>query len=324
MILEQFVVFDIRNEKHHILRVRKRLQMITVRSTTPGRSFRPVWGAVRWVGAAAPGNLSQITTSTRWKLWILVTLCVTTLAVSSAWAQTGQVEDLQRKVEELQAENAALKAELAELKAALRKLMAPPATGSAGPTVEISIAGLAARGSSDAPVTVVEFADYQNPDCARFHQETFPRIEEKYLRTGFVRFVFKNLPDEAAHPRAIKAHEAAACAGDQGRYWEMHDLLLADQAAVAPEQLIAHADTLGLDPDLFRYCLTSGAHVGMINRDVDEGKKGGVMLTPVFALGLTEPGRQALKVRRVVVGSQPYPVFEDAIEAVLSTAEGGQ
>jgi predicted DsbA family dithiol-disulfide isomerase len=60
----------------------------------------------------------------------------------------------------------------------------------------------------------------------------------------------------------------------------------------------------------------------MIRRDVDEGKKGGVMLTPVFAVGLTEPGGQALKVRRVVVGSQPYAVFEDAIEAVLSTAGG--
>ena len=184
--------------------------------------------------------------------------------------------------------------------------------------------GPAARGRSDAPVTVVEFADYQNPDCARFHQETFPRVAEEYVQSGLVRFVFKNFPDLTAHPQALKVHEAAACAGDQGRYWEMHDLLLADQAAMAAEHLIARAGTLELDTDLFRYCLTTGAHEKTIRRDVDEGKQGGVMLTPVFAFGLTEPDRQALRVERVVVGSQPYPVFEDAIEAVLSTAGGDQ
>lgn len=298
--------------------------MKKARGPTPGRSSRPVRGAVRWIGALSASHRLRLKTATRNDPWILVTLCVAIFFVSSAGAQTGQVEDLQRKVEELQAENAALKAEVAELKATLKQLMTPQASGAAGPAVEISIASLAARGSSDAPVTIVEFADYQNPDCARFHRETFPRIEEKYLRTGLVRFVFKNLPDETAHPRSFKAHEAAACAGDQGRYWEMHNLLLADQAAVAPEQLIAHAETLGLDQDLFRYCLTSGAHAATIRRDVDEGKTGGVMLTPVFALGLSEPGGQVLKVRRVVIGSQPVPVFEDAIEAVLSTAGGDQ
>ena len=248
-----------------------------------------------------------------------------TLVCLPASAQTEDVGDLQQKVEELSAENAALKQEVAELRATLKRLMAPPASGPGGPpATEISIAGLAARGQPDAPVTIVVFADYQNPQCARYYQEIHPRIDEDFVQPGTVRYVFKNLPDKTAHPQAFKAHEAAACAGDQGRYWEMHDLLFANQSELATDDLFAYARTLGLDLDLFRYCLTSGANTGVIRRDVDEGQKGGVPLTPVFAIGLTEPGAESIKVMRVVAGVQPYLVFEDGIRAVLAAANHDQ
>jgi len=244
-----------------------------------------------------------------------------TLVCLPASAQTEDVGDLQQKVEELSAENAALKQEVAELRATLKRLMTPPASGPGGaPATEISIAGLARRGQPDAPVTIVVFADYQNPQCARYYQEIHPRIDEDFVQPGTVRYVFKNFPDLASHPQAAKAHEAAACAGDQGKYWEMHDLLLSNQPAQASDDLIGYARILELDPDLFRYCLTSGAHAGVIRRDFDEGQKGGVPLTPVFAIGLTEPGAESMKVTRVIAGVQPYAVFEDAIEAVLAAA----
>jgi protein-disulfide isomerase len=248
-----------------------------------------------------------------------------TLVGLPANAQTEDIGDLKRKVEELSAENATLKQEVAELRATLKRLMTPPASAAgAAPATEISIAGLGARGQPDAPVTVVVFADYQDAQCARFFQETYPRIDESFVRPGAVLYVFKNFPDKTAHPQAFKAHEAAACAGDQGKYWEMHDLLLSDQSALDADDLLGHAKSLELDADLFRYCLTSGAHAATIRRDVDEGKKGGVTLTPVFAIGLTEPGAESIKVLRVVAGIQPYPVFEDAIGAVLAAANFDQ
>ena len=278
--------------------------MKLAKATTAGRSRRPVYGAVRCAVA---------------------TLCLLTLAGSVADAQTSETEGLKRQVEELNAENAALKQEVAELRATLKRLMTPPSSGRDGSqAVAISIAGLAARGQPTAPVTIVVFADYQDPQCARYYQEIHPRVDEDYLQHGTVRYVFKNLPNQKVHPQALKAHEAAACAGDQGKYWEMHDLLFANQTALATDRLLGYAQTLDLDPDLFRYCLTSGAQVATIRRDVDEGQKGGVTLTPVFAIGLTEPGAESIKVLRVVAGVQPYPVFEDAIGAVLAAAKNDQ
>lgn len=249
---------------------------------------------------------------------LTVTLC------PSADAQSTEDQDLRRSVEELRAENEALKREVAELRAALKRLMTPPASGPGSPAVQISIAGLGALGTPDAPVTIVEFADYENEHCGRFHRETFPRIDKEFVQPGRVRYLVKHFPDLSSHPQAQKAHEAAACAGDQGMYWEMHDLLFANQSAHTSDDLIAYAQTLQLDLDLYRYCLTSGARAGLIRRDIEEAQKGGVPVTPVFAIGLTRPGAQTMGVMRVIAGPQPFAVFEDAIGAVLASANSGE
>jgi protein-disulfide isomerase len=287
------------------------------------RGFLPAFGAPELSNGTA--QVFPLMVAVRWSWMAAIALCLATAIGPSASAQVGEVQDLNRMVDELRTENAALKQEVAELRATLKRLMTPSASAAGGPpATEISIAGLAARGQPNAPVTMVAFSDYQSPQCAQFHRETYPRIDEEYVQLGTVRYVFKNFPDKTSHALAHKAHEAAACAGDQRKYWEMHDLLFADQTALAPEDLLVHARTLGLDTDVFRYCLTSGAYDGLIRRDVDEGKKGGVPHMPVFAVGLTEPGPRPMKVMRVVVGSQPYAVFQDAIEAVLSTAGDDQ
>jgi len=247
-----------------------------------------------------------------------IVLCMATAIVPSVSAQSGEVQDLKRTVDELRTENAALKQEVAELRAALNNFLTPAEfPGGEPPPAEISVAGLASRGQPNAPVTMVVFSDFQSQLSARYLVETYPGIDEHFVQTGTVRYVFKNLPDLAAHPQAFKAHEAAACAGDQGGFWEMHDLLFANQSALAMDDLVAYAGSLELDPDVFRYCLTSGAHAATIQRDVDEGQNGGVTLTPVVAVGLTEPDGESIEVMQVVVGVQPHSVFEDAIEAVL-------
>lgn len=99
-------------------------------------------------------------------------------------------------------------------------------TGSVAPAkVDVNIDGAYSKGSNDAKVTIVEFSDFQCPYCARFYSETLGQIIKDYVDTGKVRFVYKHFPLISIHPLAQKAGEAAACAGEQGKFWEMHDLM---------------------------------------------------------------------------------------------------
>ena len=167
----------------------------------------------------------------------------------------------------------------------------------------------------------MEFSDYQCQPCAQYFTDTYPEIDLEYIQTGKARYVFKNFPMETVHPEAFKAHEAAACAGDQGKFWEMNDLLFTNHDALAPKQLVTYAKELGLDSELFSKCLESDKHAAMIRSDIEEGIRGGVRGTPVFAIGFTEPGASSLKVVRVLAGVQPYDLFKEAIEAVLARAK---
>jgi protein-disulfide isomerase len=237
-------------------------------------------------------------------------------------AQTAEeIKALQRQMDELREAQAALKKEVQEIREILQNLLTPPpsSTGASSGTA-ISIEGLPARGQPSAKVTIVAFSDYQCPHSAHFLAETYSEIDSDYILSGKVRYVFKNFPVEAIHPEAFRAHEAAACAGDQGKYWEMHDHLFANQAALAPDQLVAHAKWLGVNLDMFQKCLDNGTHTAMIRRDIEEGLRGGVQATPIFAIGLTERG--SLRAMRVIIGAQPYNAFKEAIEAVLATPSG--
>lgn len=144
-----------------------------------------------------------------------------------------------------------------------------------------------------------------------------PKLERDYISTGKVKYVLRDFPIAGLHPQAFKAHEAARCAGDQGRYWEMHARIFADQRAVAPANLEAHAQALGLDLAKFRECLGSETHAAAVRQDLEEGRNAGVSGTPTFFLGITDPGESKFKASRVLTGAQPYERFKEAIEALL-------
>ncbi len=174
-----------------------------------------------------------------------------------------------------------------------------------------------ARGSERAKVTLVEFSDYHCPFCGRYFRETWPQLDKEYIQTGEVRYVFKDLPIESLHPTAFKAHEAAYCAGEQGKYWEMHDRLFADQKG-GVDAIPQHAEAIGLAAASFKECLDSGKHAARIRADIAEAATAGVSGTPTFMLGLTEPKNGKLKVVQVVRGAQPYAAFKAAIDALLA------
>jgi len=186
------------------------------------------------------------------------------------------------------------------------------------PKVEIGRGSYEPMGSASAPIEIVEFSDYQCPFCARHARETLAEIDKTYVSTGKLRYVFRNFPIEGIHPLAFRAHEAAACAAEQGKFWEMHARLFGNQKALDPENLPKHAETIGLEMSRFRTCFDSRRLSVRIRQDIAEGRALGVNGTPMFFLGVTQPKDGKVKALRMLRGSQDFEAFRNAIESLLA------
>jgi protein-disulfide isomerase len=144
-----------------------------------------------------------------------------------------------------------------------------------------------------------------------------PQLEKDYIDTGKMKYVFMDFP-LPMHAQAMKASEAAWCAGDQGKFWEMHDRLFANQNALAPEALLKHAEVLGLDAAQFKQCLDSGKHAAQIKAAMAEGQKAGITGTPAFLLGFMEADGK-VKATKKIPGAVPYATFKAVIDEMLSS-----
>ncbi len=163
------------------------------------------------------------------------------------------------------------------------------------------------KGDPDAPVTIVEFSDYECPFCARFYSQTLSQIDEKYIKTGKVRLIYRDFP-LSFHKQAQKAGEAAECAGEQGKYYEMHDKLFEDGVSGGIASFKQYALDIGLNTADFNTCLDSGAMAGEVQKDFRDGQAAGVQGTPGFLVN-----------GRLISGAQPFSVFEQIIEAELAS-----
>ncbi len=165
-------------------------------------------------------------------------------------------------------------------------------------------------GDPKAPVTIVEFSDYQCPFCTRFYEDTEKQIYEKYIKTGKVKFVYRDFP-LSFHQNAQKAAEGAECAGEQGKYFEMHNKMFdksqADGTGIAVADLKTYAKELSLDTAKFNDCLDSGKMASEVQKDMADGAAAGVQGTPGFFVNGVE-----------VSGAQPFSVFQQVIEAALA------
>ena len=171
-----------------------------------------------------------------------------------------------------------------------------------------------AIGDPDAPVTVVEYTDYQCPYCSRHFEQTFTQIKENYVDSGQVYYIFKDFPLTGIHPQAVKAAEAARCAAEQDAFLAMHDRLFVDQAvwsgdANAAATFKQFAQEQGLDGAAFAECLDSGRQEAAVQADLQEGAQMGINGTPAFLIN-----------GHSMSGAQPYAIFEQAIEQFLSEA----
>jgi protein-disulfide isomerase len=207
--------------------------------------------------------------------------------------------------------------ELKEIRRVLEKIEKQGGTAarpSAKPTTaKVSIKGKQSMGAEDAPVTVVEFTDYQCPYCLRFTKSTFPTLKRKYIDTGKVRWVALNLP-LAFHKDATKAAQAAHCAGEQGKFWEMREALFMNPRKLNVEFLPAHAATIPVDLQAFNECLQSDRHLDEIAQDAKDANAVRLTGTPSFIIGETASNEIT---GQVVIGAQPVNVFDSAIGKVL-------
>lgn len=143
------------------------------------------------------------------------------------------------------------------------------------------------------------------------------QVHDEFVRTGKVELIFLDLPLQM-HPHAFKAAEAAACAGDQNMFWDMHHLLFANQQALAPDQLPGYAQELGLDVAAFQKCLSSGRHAGGIRADMRTAQTLGITGTPAYLLGRRLPDGDKVEVLDVMKGLPLYEVLKEKINALLA------
>ena len=190
--------------------------------------------------------------------------------------------------------------------------------GKAAPArTKLSLEGFQMLGSKDAPITLVEFTDYQCPFCQRFHTTVYGELKKNYIDTGKVRFFSRDLPIDSLHPNAIRAAQAARCAADQGQYWKMRDVMSASPDKLDLENLVADAAGLHMDTKVFRTCVESQKYKEAVQTDVLEAMKSGAEATPTFVVGKSTP--QGVD-GELLVGAQPYPEFVKAFAKI----EGGK
>jgi len=188
-----------------------------------------------------------------------------------------------------------------------------------GPLTDILLPGTPTLGNPKAPVLLVEFSDFTCGYCGKFFRETLPALKTEYLKAGKVRFAYRDYPRDEEGWGLVSAH-AARCAGEQGKFWEMHDRLFANQRAIEP--LKGHAEALGLDVVAFESCMGGGKYAEAVRKDMAQAEKAGVTGTPSFVLGRAESG-DPTKVRGItfIRGAQQFAAFKTEIEKALAEVE---
>ncbi|HET6822527.1 MAG TPA: DsbA family protein [Anaerolineales bacterium] len=186
-------------------------------------------------------------------------------------------------------------------------------------------------GDPNAPITIEEYADFQCPFCERFHEETEPLLKQYYIDTGKVHFVYRSMgnfvSDNIARAKGTPATtesrdaaQAAYCAGDQDKFWDMHAHLFAnvlgeDVGSFTDRRLKSIAETAGLDMEAFNSCYDSGKYLDRIQQDAEDGQAANVTGTPGFIITYTVNGET--KTDRID-GAQPFSAFQQKLEAILS------
>ncbi|MGE0392522.1 MAG: thioredoxin domain-containing protein [Vicinamibacterales bacterium] len=183
--------------------------------------------------------------------------------------------------------------------------------------IELKLDKAPMRGNAAARVVLVEVSDFECPFCARHVRQTAGQIEKAYIDSGKARHAYVNFP-LASHRNAFKAAEAGLCAGDQGKFWEMHARMFASQTQLAPPLLPGLAGTAGVNVEQLRACLDGGRKREQVSSDQAMAQRAGVTATPTFFVGVLDAKTGAFTVTERIIGAKQYGVFQQALDAALA------
>lgn len=251
--------------------------------------------------------------------WLLVVIGAGLIFALGRWSGGGD------RIDQIEAQQQQLRDQIAALGGAAPGAPAP-AAGAAGASGELAglktgidlvVAGRPSIGLASAPVTLIEFSDFQCPFCGRYVRETMPQIKAEFVDTGRVRYVFRHFPIEGLHPEAVGSARAADCAFAQDKFWPMHDRLFSNPQGHTPDALAEHARAVGLSMPAYTACM-SGSGRSVVAEDLDAGARGGAMGTPAFFIGVPQPDGR-VRVTHTVYGAKPFATFKVALETALSS-----
>ena len=175
------------------------------------------------------------------------------------------------------------------------------------PRVQVDIGDSPFLGNETAPVTIIEFSDFECPFCAKWYTETKSQIDEQYIEAGQVKLVYMHYPLDF-HPQAEPAALASECANEQGKFWEFHDLIFENPSTLGTATYKQWASDLSLDQQQFDDCYDSKKYLARVQSDLSKGQNAGIRGTPGFLVN-----------GRLISGAQPFAVFQQAIDAELNS-----
>jgi protein-disulfide isomerase len=179
----------------------------------------------------------------------------------------------------------------------------------------LNINGLPVLGRADAPVTMIEFSDYQCPFCRAFHNGTFDDIKKNWIDTGKLRFVSWDMPLEF-HSNAAHAAQAVRCAGEQNKFWELRSLLIANADKLSSDQILGYAQQVPqLDMDRFKACVQSDRFTDAIKKSVAGANGQGISGTPTFLIGKSQGD---IVDGSIIVGAKAYSEFDSKLNEQMS------
>jgi protein-disulfide isomerase len=238
----------------------------------------------------------------------------------TASTQQKQSDDLRSTVEQLRIEVKQLKesqehvlGQLEEFKKILSVSTEAPPT--VKPPEKMSTAGERFKGASTASVVIIEYGDFGCNFCSKFELETLPKIEDNYIKSGKVRYFFRDL---ITHPDSVTAARAARCAGEQGKFWEMHTNLFANQSALPESAILENVKPIGLNVKALSQCLASGQYDAEINRSTEEARHMGIVGTPTFLFGTIAKNSDTITIKHTFIGAYPYEFFRTELDDLLS------
>jgi protein-disulfide isomerase len=235
-------------------------------------------------------------------------------------AEEPKPKSVQEQIDDLRKGQQQISKQLEEIRTLLKEQHAAlDAKHSAPSFLSIDVHGEPFLGDAKARIAVLEYSDFDCGFCAEFATQIFPQINTNYVKTGKVKFFFRDMPSPE-HSNAMMKADIARCAGEQGKFWAMHEYLFAHQQPLSETTAEKLAQAVGADTAKLSACLAADKYTPIIQRSLASAERLQINGTPAFIIGTLSEDGAFLKAPRVVLGTQSYEFFQKTLDELLPGA----